>query len=223
MRYDNIRKAKFISRPNRFTALCEISGETVVCHVKNTGRCKELLVNDADVFLVESDKPERKTRYDLVAVVKNGAVVNMDSQAPNIAAGEYLRKLYPTALIRPETKYGSSRFDFYVENDGEKFFLEVKGVTLERDGIALFPDAPTDRGVKHINELVSCLSDGCGAKILFVIQTEEICLFTPNDETHPAFGEALRKAKFSGVEIMAVNCRVTPDSMTIKDYIPVKL
>lgn len=223
MKYNNIRKAKFISRPNRFIAHCELDGESVVCHVKNTGRCKELLVSGAEVFLTERDNPQRKTRYDLVAVTKNGFIINMDSQAPNIAVGEYLRKRYPSAVIRPETKFGNSRFDFYIENNGEKIFLEVKGVTLEKDGVALFPDAPTERGVRHVNELTDCLVQGYFAKILFVIQMENITHFSPNDETHPAFGDALRRAQLSGVEITAMNCTVTPDSITIKDNIEIKL
>lgn len=223
MVYNNIRKAKFISRPNRFIAHCELDGETVVCHVKNTGRCKELLIKDADVFLTESDNPLRKTRFDLVAVEKNGMTVNIDSQAPNIAAGEYLRSVYPDAVIRPETKYGNSRFDFYIENGEEKIFLEVKGVTLERDGIALFPDAPTERGVKHINELSECIKDGYKAKILFIIQMENVSSFSPNDETHKAFGDALRNAEKKGVTVTALNCTVTPDSMVIKENVPVIL
>ena len=191
--------------------------------MKNTGRCRELLTENAIVFLAESDNPERKTKYDLVSVVKNGMMINMDSQAPNIAAGEYLRKIYPHGIIRPETKYGKSRFDFYVENGDEKIFVEVKGVTLEKDSLALFPDAPTERGVKHINELAECLNDGYKAKILFVIQMENISAFSPNDEMHRQFGDALRNAENAGVEILAVNCVVTEDSMIIKENVPIIL
>ena len=223
MRYNKIHKAEFISRPNRFIAYCRLYGEEVVCHVKNTGRCRELLTENAIVFLAESDNPERKTKYDLVSVVKNGMMINMDSQAPNIAAGEYLRKIYPHGIIRPETKYGKSRFDFYVENGDEKIFVEVKGVTLEKDSLALFPDAPTERGVKHINELAECLNDGYKAKILFVIQMENVSAFSPNDEMHRQFGDALRNARESGVEILAVNCIVTEDSMLIKENVPIIL
>lgn len=223
MKYNNIRKAKFIARPNRFIAHCELDGKVVVCHVKNTGRCRELLTENATVFLNESSNESRKTKYDLVAVIKNGMIINMDSQAPNIAAGEYLRQLYPDAVIRPETKYGNSRFDFYIENQGEKIFIEVKGVTLEKDGVALFPDAPTERGVKHINELADCIGDGYKAKILFVIQMKNIKSFSPNDEMHKEFGDALRSAQKAGVEIMAVNCIVTEDSMIIKENIPIVL
>ena len=223
MRYNKIHKAEFISRPNRFIAYCRLYGEEVVCHVKNTGRCRELLTENATVFLAESDNPDRKTKYDLVSVVKNGMMINMDSQAPNIAAGEYLKKIYPDSIIRPETKYGKSRFDFYVENGDEKIFIEVKGVTLERDSLALFPDAPTERGVKHINELAECLNDGYKAKILFVIQMENVSAFSPNDEMHRQFGDALRNARESGVEILAVNCVVTEDSMIIKENVPIIL
>ncbi|MBR5496374.1 MAG: DNA/RNA nuclease SfsA [Clostridia bacterium] len=223
MRYNKIHKAEFISRPNRFIVYCRLHGEEVVCHVKNTGRCRELLTENAIVFLAESDNPERKTKYDLVSVVKNGMMINMDSQAPNIAAGEYLRKIYPHGIIRPETKYGKSRFDFYVENGDEKIFVEVKGVTLEKDSLALFPDAPTERGVKHINELAECLNDGYKAKILFVIQMENISAFSPNDEMHRQFGDALRNAENAGVEILAVNCVVTEDSMIIKENVPIIL
>ena len=191
--------------------------------MKNTGRCRELLTENATVFLAESDNPDRKTKYDLVSVVKNGMMINMDSQAPNIAAGEYLKKIYPDSIIRPETKYGKSRFDFYVENGDEKIFIEVKGVTLERDSLALFPDAPTERGVKHINELAECLNDGYKAKILFVIQMENVSAFSPNDEMHRQFGDALRNARESGVEILAVNCVVTEDSMIIKENVPIIL
>lgn len=223
MRYNKIHKAKFISRPNRFIAHCRLEGEEVVCHVKNTGRCRELLTDNATVFLAESDNPQRRTKYDLVSVMKNGMMINMDSQAPNIAAGEYLRKIYPHGIIRPETKYGNSRFDFYVENADDKIFIEVKGVTLEKDGVALFPDAPTERGVKHINELAECLQDGYKAKILFVIQMEKIKSFSPNDEMHRQFGDALRNARSAGVEILAVNCVVTQDSMIIKENVPIIL
>lgn len=223
MKYPNIYKAKFHSRPNRFIAYAELNGETVICHVKNTGRCKELLVSGCDVYLTESDNPARKTKYDLVAVIKNGELFNIDSQAPNIAVGEYLRKIYPEALIRPETKFGNSRFDFYIENGEEKIIVEVKGVTLERNGVALFPDAPTERGVKHIKELTDFAEKGYKTQILFVIQTDNVKYFAPKDETHKEFGDALRTAKEKGVTVEAVNCTVTPDTMIIKDNIQVAL
>ncbi len=223
MKYSNIIKAKFISRPNRFIAHAELNGETVVCHVKNTGRCKELLQSGCEVYLTESDNPARKTKYDLVAVNKNGELFNIDSYAPNIAAGEYLKQKYPFAKIYPERKFGNSRFDFYIENGDEKIIVEVKGVTLEKNGVALFPDAPTERGVKHIKELTELAGKGYRTQILFVIQTENVNCVSPNDETHKEFGDALRFAQQNGVTVTAVNCTVTPDSMEIKDKIDVLL
>ena len=216
MKYDVIVKGTFIDRPNRFIANVEINGKREACHVKNTGRCKELLVKGAVVYLAASGNPERKTRYDLVSVKKGDMLINMDSGAPNKAAGEYLRKIYGRdALIKPEKVYGQSRIDFYVEAKGEKRFIEVKGVTLEEKGSALFPDAPTERGVKHIYELCNAVKEGYKACILFVIQMKGVKDFSPNDKTHKAFGEALRYAEKHGVEIMAVDCIVTPQSMVI--------
>lgn len=223
MKYKNIFSGRFISRPNRFIAKVEIDGTEETVHVKNTGRCRELLTEGCTVYLEKSDNPDRKTKYDLVAVekIRNGKtnlLVNMDSQIPNAAAEEWLKKggLFSSgAVIRREVTFGDSRFDFYIEDGERKAFLEVKGVTLESDGIALFPDAPTERGVKHIKELISCIEAGYEAYILFVIQMKEICLFRPNDKMHPEFGEALRNAKSSGVKIIAMDCIVTPDSMEI--------
>ena len=216
MKYDVIVKGTFIDRHNRFIANVEINGKREACHVKNTGRCKELLVKGAVVYLAASGNPERKTRYDLVSVKKGDMLINMDSGAPNKAAGEYLRKIYGRdALIKPEKVYGQSRIDFYVEAKGEKRFIEVKGVTLEEKGSALFPDAPTERGVKHIYELCNAVKEGYKACILFVIQMKGVKDFSPNDKTHKAFGEALRYAEKHGVEIMAVDCIVTPQSMVI--------
>lgn len=223
MKYNNITKAKFISRPNRFTALVSLNSEETVCHVKNTGRLKELLKENVTVYLEESSNPLRKTKYDLVAAEKDGEIFNIDSQAPNIAAGEYLRKVFADCTVRPEVKYGNSRFDFYIEGEDKKIFAEVKGVTLIKDGVALFPDAPTDRGVKHIRELIECTKEGYEAYILFVIQTENVDSFSPNDETHKQFGDALREAEKAGVKILAVNCDVTPDEMTVKQEIPINL
>ena len=223
MKYKNIFSGRFISRPNRFIAKVEIDGTEETVHVKNTGRCRELLTEGCTVYLEKSDNPDRKTKYDLVAVekIRNGKtnlLVNMDSQVPNAAAEEWLKKggLFSSdAVIRREVTFGDSRFDFYIEDGERKAFLEVKGVTLESDGIALFPDAPTERGVKHIKELISCIKSGYEAYILFVIQMKEICLFIPNDKMHPEFGEALRNAESSGVKIIAMDCIVTPDSMEI--------
>ncbi len=231
MKYRNIEKGRFIERPNRFIARVEINGQTETVHVKNTGRCKELLQKGCTVYLEKSDNPERKTKYDLVAVEKQrdgkpSLLINMDSQIPNAAAEEWLRKgniFSENAVICREVKYGASRFDFYIEDGGRKAFLEVKGVTLENDGVASFPDAPTERGIKHINELVNCIADGYEAYVLFVIQMKEVSLFTPNYETHAEFGKALCKAEKAGVKIMAVDCVVTSESIEIDSEVNVKL
>lgn len=231
MKYKNIEKGRFIERPNRFIARVEINGQAETVHVKNTGRCKELLQKSCTVFLEKSDNPERKTKYDLVAVekIREGKpplLINMDSQIPNAAAEEWLRKgniFSENAVIRREVKYGASRFDFYIEDGARRAFLEVKGVTLENDGVSMFPDAPTERGVKHINELIKCMADGYEAYILFVIQMKEISLFTPNYQTHPEFGKALCEAERAGVKIMAVDCVVTSESIEIDSEVNVKL
>ena len=230
MKYTNIHKATFISRPNRFISQCDLNGEGVVAHVKNTGRCRELLIPGATVFLDEPMGRERKTKYDLVVVEKtlsdgSKILVNMDSQAPNEAAEEFVKKrLFPDAIsVRREVTKGKSRFDFCIEEENRTTFLEVKGVTLENDGIASFPDAPTERGVKHIEELIELKSQGYGAAILFVIQMKGISQFGPNDITHKAFGDALRKAKESGVDVYAYDCIVTPESMVIDQPVEVKL
>lgn len=199
-------------------------------HVKNTGRCKELLVKGAKVYLYVSDNENRKTKYDLICVEKvtkdKTLLINMDSQIPNDAAEEWLKRgvlFSENAIIRREVKYKNSRFDFYIEDGNRKIFFEVKGVTLESNGIAMFPDAPTERGIKHINELVSCLYDGYEAYILFVIQMKGVYVFIPNDKTHLAFGDALRKAKKQGVKILAVDSVVKKDSIEIDQYIKVNL
>ena len=223
MKYYNIAKAKFVSRLNRFVATAELEGEETVCHVKNTGRLRELLVDGATVYLEESGNSLRKTKYDMVAVEKDGEIFNIDSYAPNIAAGEYFRKIFPDCTVRSEVKYGNSRFDFYIEGENRKIFAEVKGVTMIRDSVALFPDAPTQRGVKHIKELIECRKEGYEAYILFVIQTEKVSSFSPNDETHEEFGNALRQAESAGVKILAVNCNVTADEMTVCEEIFVNL
>ena len=231
MRYSSIHKSIFISRPNRFIAECELDGEKVIAHVKNTGRCRELLIPGCTVYLDEPSGRERKTKYDLVAVEKQlpdgkSFLINMDSQAPNAAAEEFLRSggLFQNAtLIRREVTKGNSRFDFYIE-EGEKItYLEVKGCTLENNGIASFPDAPTERGVKHILELIELKKQGFGAAILFVIQMKGIREFRPNDSTHKAFGDALRLAQISGVDIYAYDSIITPDSITIDKPVEVKL
>lgn len=231
MKYTNIHKATFLSRPNRFIAHCLLDGETVIAHVKNTGRCRELLVDNATVYLDEPEGKNRKTKYDLVAVEKvlqNGEIIliNMDSGAPNDAAAEFLRRgqLYPNATsIRREVTKGNSRFDFCIEEDDKTTYLEVKGVTLENDGVTSFPDAPTERGVKHIEELISLKEQGFGAAILFVIQMKGITEFRPNDATHKAFGDALRRAQKAGVQIYVYDCIVTPETMIIDLPVEVKL
>ncbi|HIZ07141.1 MAG TPA: DNA/RNA nuclease SfsA [Candidatus Eubacterium avistercoris] len=226
MKYHNIIEGTFISRPNRFIANVEAAGQVQVCHVKNTGRCRELLVPGCRVYLETADNPNRKTKYDLIAVKKGNLLINMDSQAPNKAAGEWLEKriLYPDLkILKPEVKYDNSRFDFYIEAGERKIFLEVKGVTLEEGGIARFPDAPTERGVKHIRELMACMKEGYEPVILFVVQMKGIRRFMPNDETHKAFGDTLREAREKGVRILAYDCLVTEDSMEIRDPVPVVL
>ena len=226
MKYKKIVKGNFVSRPNRFVANVAISGKETICHVKNTGRCRELLIPGAEVFLEESNNPARKTKYDLVGVKKGDLMINMDSQAPNKAVAEWLKKkiLFPDlTYLKAEQKYGTSRFDFYLEAGERKVFLEVKGVTLEEDGAAYFPDAPTQRGVRHIRELISCMQDGFEGVILFVIQMKQIRQFCPNDRTHPEFGAALREAWGAGVKVLAYDCLVTEDSMELDKEIPVVL
>lgn len=231
MKYKNIIKAKFIERPNRFIAKVEIDDKVETVHVKNTGRCRELLISGVTVYLSVSDNPDRKTKYDLIAVEKlrdgqNNLLINMDSQIPNFAVEEWLKKgklFSENAIIQREVTFNKSRFDFYIEDSDRKIFLEVKGCTLENDGIARFPDAPTERGVKHINELIECTIKGYESYIIFVIQMKEITEFRPNDITHKAFGDALRKAKEKGVNILAFDCKVTPDSIEIDKEIKVNL
>ena len=229
--YHRLKPAVFLRRPNRFIALCEAEGEEVICHVKNTGHCRELLYPGARVWLEESDNPDRKTRYDLVLVENRGYTVCMDSQAPNRVFGEWLlsgRCLPGVEAIRPESSFGGSRFDFaYQRQEGGRLirgFAEVKGVTLfDDDGFAFFPDAPTERGVKHIRELIAAREAGYEAMLCFVAQREDVRALYPNDKTHPAFGDALRDARSAGVIITAVCCRVTPDSSTADHVIPVIL
>ena len=197
MQYQKIHPAVFRARPNRFVAQVELAGETVTCHVKNTGRCRELLVPGARVYLEESGNPNRKTKYDLIAVEKGERLINMDAQAPNQVFGEWARagKWVPDlTLLRPETKYGASRFDFYWEAPDRRGFVEVKGVTLEEDGVVRFPDAPTLRGVKHLEELIAAKEAGYEAAVCFVVQMGDVEWMEPNDRTHPEFGEALRRA-----------------------------
>jgi len=226
MIYPNTLPAAFIDRPNRFIAHAEVDGERVIAHVKNTGRCRELLFPGARVVLQKAGNTARKTGYDLIAVYKNGRLINMDSGAPNKVFLEYLqsgRYRERISFIKPETKYGSSRFDFYCEAEGRKIFIEVKGVTLEENGVALFPDAPTERGVKHLNELAQCVREGYEAHAVFVVQMNSVRYFTPNNKTHPAFGEALVAAEKAGVNVAALDCSVTENSLTIGKAVPIKL
>lgn len=226
MKYNRIFKGIFLKRPNRFIAYVNINGNEEVVHVKNTGRCRELLTDNATVLCEKSDNPNRKTQYDLVAVYKGDRLINMDSQAPNKVFYEYLqsgRFRDNLTCIKPEYKYGSSRIDFYCESNEEKYLIEVKGVTLENDGVVSFPDAPTERGIKHIEELIKAKEQGYNTVIAFVIQMDDVKYFTPNNVTHKAFGDALIKAYNSGVEILCLDCNVTEESLKIKDKVDYNL
>ena len=225
MRYENMVAGIFRSRPNRFIAHVDIDGREEICHVKNTGRCRELLTPGALVYCERSSNPNRKTAYDLIAVQKGQRLINMDSQAPNKAVGEWLTDggLGQAENIRPEVFYGDSRFDFSFTLDGRPCYLEVKGVTLENGGICAFPDAPTQRGEKHLRELIRAAGEGYGAYVLFVIQMEDVQYLHPNDATDPAFGAALREAGAAGVQILAMDCKVTSDTMTIGKPVKVRL
>lgn len=224
MKYHKIKQGFFINRPNRFLANVMLDGKVEVCHVKNTGRCKELLIEGAIVFLEESKNPKRKTKYDLIAIYKDDRLINIDSQAPNKVVQEYLPQIFHDVIsIRPETKYKNSRFDFYVETKQNKIFIEVKGVTLEDNGVVRFPDAPTERGLKHIQELITCKKEGYQAYIIFVVQMEDVVYFEPNLQAQPEFARELYLAKKAGVEILCFDCRVTPDSLEINQKVPCKI
>ena len=225
MRYGKMAPGVFLARPNRFIAHVEIGGKTEICHVKNTGRCRELLPSGAEVWCAVSDNPSRKTKFDLITVRKGQRLINMDSQAPNVAAGEWLASggLGEISNLRAEVKMGDSRFDFSFVKDGKTCFLEVKGVTLETDGVCAFPDAPTERGAKHVKELARLVTEGYGAYVLFVIQMADVKYLHPNDTTDPHFGAALRQAAAAGVTVMAMDCAVTEDSMALRLPVLVKL
>ena len=226
MRYHAVSQGRFLDRPNRFIAHVELGGETVVCHVKNTGRCRELLVPGAAVYVERAANPGRKTLYDLIAVEKQGLLINMDAQAPNKVFGEWAeagRFLPAPTRIRPEYTWEDSRFDFLLEDGDGPCFVEVKGVTLEEQGEVRFPDAPTQRGVKHLRGLMRAVEQGCRAAVFFVIQMKGAVCFRPNDATHPAFGQALREAAAAGVSVLAYDCRVTPDSLELDAPVPVQL
>ena len=224
MRYLETVRAVFIERPNRFIARVMLDGAEEIVHVKNTGRCRELLIPGRRVILSRSQNPARKTKYDLIAVeTPLLGLVNLDSQIVNDAAEEWLREKLSGADIRREVKHGASRFDFCIGSAERVTFLEVKGVTLAADGMALFPDAPTERGVKHLRELAGCVRDGLGAAVLFVIQMKGVSGFRPNDATHAAFGDALREASAAGVRVMAMDCIVGEDTIALDREIPVYL
>lgn len=228
MKYERIAEAVFLERPNRFVARVLLDGREETVHVKNTGRCRELLLpGEATVYLEDcGERENRKTRYSLVAVRKGERIVNMDSQAPNRVAAEWLRAggLGELSLIAPERTFGKSRFDFYYEREsGAAGYLEVKGVTLEENGVVRFPDAPTERGVKHLEELIQAKKEGYEAAVLFVIQMEHVKYFAPNWQTHQAFGEALCRAEAAGVKILAYDCRVAADSLVLAEAVPVCL
>ena len=225
MRYENMVPGIFLARPNRFIAHVEIEGQEQIVHVKNTGRCRELLPAGAKVWCQHWDNPSRKTKYDLILVQKGERLICMDSQAPNAAAKEWLLSggLGQIEELKGEYTHRDSRFDFSFIKEGRRCFLEVKGVTLEHDGVCAFPDAPTQRGVKHLQGLTRLAQEGYGAYVLFVIQMADVKYLHPNDATDPAFGNALREAKRQGVEVLAVECAVTRNSMAITTPVEVKL
>ncbi len=228
MQYGTMREARFLRRINRFTAFVELDGQEEMVHVKNTGRCKELLIKGAKVFLEEADKEGRKTKYSLIAVYKGNVLVNMDSQAPNQMAAEALAEgkiaeIGSVDFLKREVKYGNSRFDLYYQQGEKKGFIEVKGITLEEDGIAMFPDAPTERGTKHLRELIRAKEEGYESAVLFVIQMKGITEFRPNEERDRKFTEALRDAAAAGVKILAYDCGVEIGKVWMEERVPVHL
>ncbi len=223
MKYSEVCEAKFIERPNRFIARVLLEGKELTVHVKNTGRCRELLIPGCTVYLEKAANPERKTPYDLIAVEKDGRIINIDSQAPNAVVKEWLLGLGTYDKVQPEYKYGNSRIDFYMEKGDERFLMEVKGCTLFRDGVGYFPDAPTERGAKHLRELTGALKEGYKTIVAFVIQGEGIYEVRPNEETDPEFAKAFREAKNAGVEILHLPCAVSADELIINDNISIKI
>lgn len=225
MQYGQVIRGRFLTRPNRFIAHVALpGGETVVCHVKNTGRCRELLTPDAAVYLERAANPDRRTAYDLIAVEKGDKLINMDAQAPNRVFAEWAHIFDPAArLVKPEFTFGRSRLDFCLQGPQGLHLVEVKGVTLEENGHARFPDAPTERGVKHLHELMRAVAEGHRATVFFVLQMAGMTDFAPNDDTHPAFGAALRQAAEAGVNVAAYGCRVTPDTLELDRPVPVIL
>jgi sugar fermentation stimulation protein A len=225
MQYANMVPGVFLARPNRFIAKVVIEGREETVHVKNTGRCRELLPTGAQVWCQRADNPNRKTQFDLITVQKGERLINMDSQAPNIAAGEWLRSggLGQVENLKAESFHGDSRFDFSFTLEGKPCLMEVKGVTLEEDGVCAFPDAPTERGAKHLRGLTEAVKEGYGAFVLFVIQMADVKYLRPHEQRDPAFAAALREAAENGVVVLALDCAVTEDSMTLRQRVPVKL
>lgn len=223
MDYGPTLRGIFLSRPNRFVARVLADGKTILCHVKNTGRCGELLIPGAEVYLCPAAAPGRKTAFDLISVRKDGRLFNIDSSAPNKVFAEWVHSggLGELCLLRPEVRYGDSRFDFYLETIAEQAFAEIKGVTLEEEGTAYFPDAPTERGVKHLRGLIRSRAEGYGAYAVFIVQTDGVCCVRPNERTHPAFGEALRAAQAAGVHLLGLSCQVTETSLSISGPVEV--
>ncbi|MGI5976472.1 MAG: DNA/RNA nuclease SfsA [Candidatus Limivicinus sp.] len=226
MKYERISEAVFLRRPNRFIAHVDLHGEEVICHVKNTGRCRELLIPGTRVIVQRAANPQRKTKYDLTAVYKGSRLINIDSYAPNIVFNEFLRGSglgFQPDIVRPECTHGDSRFDFYTEYGDKKAFIEVKGVTLESDDIVSFPDAPTLRGLKHVRGLMHCLEEGYEAYIVFIVQMKGVKFFEPNRETQSEFADALIEAEKAGVHILAFDCDVAPDSLIVSDSVEIRL
>lgn len=225
MQYDNIRRGQFISRPNRFIANILVNGKEEICHVKNTGRCTELLVPGATIFVQEVKNDRRRTKFDLVSVFKGERLINIDSQIPNNIFREWIESnnYFPgLSLVKPEYKYRNSRLDYYLEAGDRKIMVEIKGVTLEKDGATFFPDAPTERGIKHINDLCHAITEGYEAYLIFIIQMKNVLYFAPNRETHPAFADAVLRSVDMGVQLLALDCDVTADSITVGNYVKVK-
>lgn len=225
MKYENIIPATFLSRPNRFIAHIKVNHKEEICHVKNTGRCQELLLPGTEIYVQTNNNPTRKTKFDLITVKKGERLINMDSQVPNKIVGEWLAagNLPGVTFVKPECKYANSRFDFYLEFGEQKAFMEVKGVTLEENGIVRFPDAPTERGLKHLHELCACTKENYKAFVFFVIQMQGVKYFEPNWATHAAFGQALKDAQVAGVKILAYDCLIKPDFLEINKPIPIHL
>ncbi len=224
MKYDRIVPGTFISRPNRFIAMVDVSGTVERCHVKNTGRCREILLPGTEVYLAKGENPARSTPYDLIAAKKKDFVINIDSQAPNIVAKESIERILGHCdVVKPEYTLGESRFDFYAEQDGRKVLMEVKGVTKENDRVVCFPDAPTERGLKHVRELTRLVKEGYRCVVCFIVQMEQPDYFEPDYPIHEEFGIALEEAQKAGVEVLAFSCTVTPGTLELAEPVEVRL